>query len=109
LNGVFEAYTDQKGQYRFRLKASNGQVILQSEGYTSKTGCMNGIESVRENAPKKDRYVTSVDKAGKYRFKLLAANKEAIGTSEGYSSEAGMKSGIKSVGRWAPAAPVKVV
>ena len=109
MNGVFEVYKDQKGEYRFRLKAANGQVILQSEGYTSKAACMKGIESVKENASKKGQYVTSVDKAGKYRFKLMAANKQTIGTGEGYESEANMKSGIDSVGKWAPAAPVKEV
>ena len=109
MNGVFEVYKDQKGEYRFRLKASNGQVLLQSEGYSSKAACMNGVESVRENSPKKERYEASVDKAGKHRFKLLAANRQTIGTSEGYSSEAGMKNGTKSVGRWAPTAIVKEI
>ena len=45
----FEIYLDKKGEYRFRLKARNGEPILASEGYTAKTGCKNGIESVREN------------------------------------------------------------
>lgn len=49
--GKFEVYKDKKGEYRFRLKASNGQVIAVSEGYSSKPACMNGIESVRKNAP----------------------------------------------------------
>lgn len=48
----FEVYQDTKGEYRFRLIAPNGETIAASEGYTSKAGCMNGIESVRENAPK---------------------------------------------------------
>ena len=43
-------YTDKKGEFRFRLKATNGQVICASEGYTSKTSCKNGIESVKKNA-----------------------------------------------------------
>jgi len=49
------------------------------------------------------------DQKGEYRFKLVAANRQTIGTSEGYSSEAGMKDGTKSVGRWAPAAIMKEV
>jgi len=48
----FEVYKDAKGEYRFRLIAPNGETIAVSEGYTSKAGCMNGIESVKENAPK---------------------------------------------------------
>ena len=47
----FEMYTDKAGEYRFRLKARNGEIIAVSEGYTSKDGCENGIESVRKNAP----------------------------------------------------------
>ncbi|HOI76917.1 MAG TPA: YegP family protein [Methanofastidiosum sp.] len=47
----FEVYKDKAGEYRFRLKAGNGQVIAVSEGYKSKTSCMNGIESIKKNAP----------------------------------------------------------
>ncbi len=46
----FEIYLDKAGEFRFRLKASNGEPILASEGYKSKAGCKNGIESVRKNA-----------------------------------------------------------
>ncbi|MGD2249682.1 MAG: YegP family protein [Candidatus Methanofastidiosia archaeon] len=47
----FEVFTDAKGEYRFRLKAPNGEIIAASEGYTTKAGCLNGIESVKTNAP----------------------------------------------------------
>ena len=47
----FEVYTDKGGEFRFRLKATNGQIIASSEGYKSKKSCMNGIASVRKNAP----------------------------------------------------------
>ncbi len=47
----FELYTDKAGEYRFRLKARNGEIIAVSEGYTSKAGCENGIASVKKNAP----------------------------------------------------------
>ncbi len=49
-NPKFEMYTDKAGEYRFRLKATNGQVIATSEGYTAKASCENGIESVKKNA-----------------------------------------------------------
>lgn len=45
----FEIYLDKKGEFRFRLKARNGEPILASEGYTAKSGCKNGIDSVRTN------------------------------------------------------------
>ncbi len=51
VNPKFEVYQDKKGEFRFRLKARNGEIIATSEGYTAKAGCLNGIESVRENAP----------------------------------------------------------
>ena len=46
----FELYTDKAGEFRFRLKATNGQVIAVSEGYAAKASCVNGIESVQKNA-----------------------------------------------------------
>jgi uncharacterized protein YegP (UPF0339 family) len=51
-DGKFEVYTDKAGEFRFKLKAPNGEVIAVSEGYSSKKSCMNGIESVKKNAPK---------------------------------------------------------
>jgi len=47
----FEVYLDKSGEYRFRLKARNGEIIAVSEGYKAKAGCLNGIESVKKNAP----------------------------------------------------------
>ena len=47
----FEVYLDKAGEYRFRLKASNGENICSSEGYKAKPSCLNGIESIRRNAP----------------------------------------------------------
>ena len=53
-NPKFEVYTDKAGEFRFRLKARNGEPIAASEGYKAKASCMNGIESVRKNAPDAD-------------------------------------------------------
>ena len=47
----FEIYADKAGEFRFRLKATNGQIIAVSEGYKAMAGCRNGIESVKKNAP----------------------------------------------------------
>ena len=49
-NPKFEVYADAAGEFRFRLKAPNGQQIAASEGYTTKAACLNGIESVKKNA-----------------------------------------------------------
>ena len=50
MAGKFELYTDAAGKYRFRLKASNGQVIATSQGYTTKRSAVEGIESVKKHA-----------------------------------------------------------
>ncbi len=51
MSGKFELYTDKSGKYRFRLKASNGQVIASGQAYASKESCKKGIESLKKNAP----------------------------------------------------------
>ncbi|MGI6325356.1 MAG: YegP family protein [Saccharofermentanales bacterium] len=49
VNPKFEMYKDKAGEFRFRLKARNGEIIAVSEGYKAKAGCLNGIDSVRRN------------------------------------------------------------
>lgn len=60
MAGKFEIYTDKAGKFRFRLKASNGQVIATGEAYSSKSACLNGVESIKKNAP--DAEVVEVEK-----------------------------------------------
>ena len=50
-NPKFEVYTDKAGEFRFRLKARNGEIIATGEGYKAKPSCLNGIESIKKNAP----------------------------------------------------------
>jgi hypothetical protein len=50
-NPKFEIYTDKKGEFRFRLKAKNGQIIATGEGYTTIKACKNGVASIQKNAP----------------------------------------------------------
>ena len=50
-NPKFEIYKDKAGEFRFRLRAKNGQIILASEGYGTKANCKNGIDSIGKNAP----------------------------------------------------------
>ncbi len=58
-NPKFEVYTDKAGEFRFRLKARNGEIIATGEGYKAKASCLNGIDSIRRNAPDAD--VVSVE------------------------------------------------
>lgn len=106
MPGKFEVYKDAKGEYRFRLKAANGEIILSGEGYSSRAGCMNGIESVRKNAGNEKQFDLYTDTAGKSRFRLNAANRQIIGTGQAYSSEATAKKGIASVQANAPDAKI---
>lgn len=106
MAGKFEVYTDKAGEFRFRLKASNGQAILASEGYKDKSGCMNGIESVKKNAPDDARYERKQGASGKFMFNLKAGNHQIIGTSQSYESEASRDNGIESVKKNAPDAEI---
>lgn len=47
----FELYTDKAGEYRWRLKSANGQIIASSEGYTRKDSAINGVEAIKRDAP----------------------------------------------------------
>lgn len=104
--GKFVITTRSNGEFQFNLKADNGQVILTSEGYSSKKSCENGIESVRTNAPNDARYERLTAKNGKLYFNLKAANSQVIGASQMYEAEAGRENGIESVKRNAPGATV---
>lgn len=106
MAGKFEVYKDKAGEHRFRLKAGNGEIILTSEGYADKSGCANGIESVRKNATNAARFEKKTTASGKHRFNLKAGNHQVIGTSQSYESESGCDNGIASVGRSAPDAKV---
>ncbi len=103
----FEIYKDKRGEFRFRLKAGNGQTILASEGYAAKSGCNNGIESVRKNSADDARYDRLTTSNGKPYFNLKAGNSQVIGTSEMYSSTGAMENGINSVKTNAPKATVE--
>tara|TARA_R110002096_G_scaffold238136_1_gene429566 strand:+ start:120 stop:446 length:327 start_codon:yes stop_codon:yes gene_type:complete len=105
----FEVYTDARGEYRFRLKANNGQNILASEGYSAKAGCINGIESVRKNSQDDSKFDRKKSSNGKHYFNLKATNGQVIGTSEMYESSSGMENGIASVKTNAPNASVEEV
>jgi uncharacterized protein YegP (UPF0339 family) len=95
--GKFEIYTDKKGEFRFRLKASNGQTVLTGEGYKSKKSCDNGVASVQKNAADAARFERKESSNGKHYFVLKAANHQVIGQSEMYSDASAMENGIKSV------------
>ena len=102
----FELFQSKKNdEFYFHLKAAgNSEIILDSEGYTTKASCLNGIESVKENSQDEDNFDRLEAKNGEYYFNLVARNGEIIGNSETYKSKQGRDNGIESVMRNAPIA-----
>lgn len=107
MAGKFELYKDKAGEFRFRLKAGNGQIILASEGYKQRASAENGIDSVRKNSADDGRFDRTETKGGKYRFNLKATNGQVIGTSESYESASSRENGIQSVKKNAPGAKLE--
>ena len=104
--GKFVITLRKNGEFQFNLKATNGQVILTSEGYTTKTACLNGIESVKKNSQVEARFDKKVASNGKPFFNLKATNGQIIGSSQMYANEKNMLNGIASIVKNAPEAPV---
>jgi hypothetical protein len=104
--GKFVITTRKNGEFQFNLKATNGQVILTSEGYKTKASCLNGVESVKKNCKEENRFDKKVASNGKPFFNLLATNGQIIGSSQMYANEVNMKNGIASVMKNAPEAPI---
>ncbi|WP_115124041.1 YegP family protein [Marinirhabdus gelatinilytica] len=96
-------------KYHFVLKASNGQVILSSQMYASKSGAMNGIESVKKNCGDDASFEKKEAKNGKFHFNVKSTNGQIIGSSQMYAGESGMNNGIESVQKNAPGAEVKEI
>jgi uncharacterized protein len=106
MTGKFELRKSPNGQYHFSLKSGNGERILSSEMYGSKSGAENGIESVKKNAIIEARYERKISTNWQPYFVLKAANNEPIGTSAIYASATAMDNGIESVKLNAPTAQV---
>jgi uncharacterized protein YegP (UPF0339 family) len=102
--GKFVIKKGKNNEFYFNLKADNGQVILASEGYSTKTACENGIASVKKNSAEDGRYEKKKSTNGKHFFNLKASNGQIIGKSEMYESEASMLKGIESVKKNGPGA-----
>jgi uncharacterized protein len=95
--GKFVIVKRSNGEFQFNLKAGNGEIILTSEGYTTKANCQTGIESVKRNSQDDTKYDRKTAKNGKFYFTLNATNGQTIGLSEMYDSESGRTNGIDSV------------
>tara|TARA_R110001592_G_scaffold284685_1_gene552997 strand:+ start:5561 stop:6112 length:552 start_codon:yes stop_codon:yes gene_type:complete len=97
MTAYYNLFTGKDDQFYFSLKAGNHEIILQSEGYQSKQGALNGIESVQVNSSDESNYERKIANDGSPYFILKAKNGEPIGKSEMYSSTQAMENGIESV------------
>lgn len=105
---MFEIFQSDKNQkFYFNLKAKNGQIIMSSQGYADKSGAKNGVESCKKNSTDDSKFERKTATNGKFHFSLKAGNGQIVGTSQMYSSEAGMENGIESVKKNAGSAEVK--
>lgn len=102
----FEVIMRKNNEFQFNLKASNGEIILTSEGYTTKDNCKNGIKSVKENSQNDNLFERKLSSNGKPFFNLKAVNGQVIGTSEMYENEPAREKGIASVQKNAPIAEI---
>lgn len=106
MAGKFEIYQDKAGEYRFRLKAGNGETILSSEGYAARSGAENGIASVQANCEDVSMFTRKETKGGSFRFDLKAKNHQIVGSSQNYKSRSGRNNGIGAVARAAVGAKI---
>ena len=97
MAGFFELSKSSDDQFRFVLKAGNGEIILTSELYKTRASAENGIASVQTNSPLDERYEKKTAANGKEHFNLKAANHQVIGSSQLYASTASRDAGIASV------------
>jgi uncharacterized protein len=97
MAGWYELSKSSDGQFRFVLKAGNGEIILTSELYQAKASAENGIASVQTNCGDSSRYEKKTASNGKLMFNLKAGNHQVIGTSQMYASEDGRDNGMASV------------
>jgi uncharacterized protein YegP (UPF0339 family) len=105
----FEVYQGNDDQFYFRLRAANNEIVLTSEGYVSKDGCLNGVDSVKSNAPMVEHFQKKQSSDNQYYFLLVAANGKTIGSSEMYTTEAARDHGIEVVHDVAPQAHVEIL
>ena len=103
----FQVKTGNDDKLYFNLTAKNGQVIFSSQGYADKSGCENGIESVKTNSQDDGRFERKESSDGHPYFVLKAANGQIIGKSEMYNSASAMENGIESVKKNAPVAEIE--
>ncbi|WP_341837407.1 DUF1508 domain-containing protein [Chitinophaga pollutisoli] len=104
--GTFVISEDLSGAYAFRLYGDQGEILLVSEPYAARGGCLNGAEAALYSAQDEARYKRRISPEGAHYFLLTARNGKAICVSEHYESAAACEAGIAAVMRAAQGAGV---
>ncbi len=97
MAGTFELKRGESGKFMFNLKAGNGQVILTSQAYQSKSSALTGIASVRRHGVDTACFERKISTAGEPYFLLVANNGETIGKSQMYAGDEALAKGMASV------------
>ena len=120
VEAMFIIFQDAGGAYRFHLRAPNNEIIAVSEGYQSRTSCVNGVNTVKRYcsaeiedqtadgpALSNPKFQIYRDAANKYRFRLRALNNEIVLTGEAYESKQGCQNGIQAIKRYCASARIQ--
>ncbi|MGX5817169.1 YegP family protein [Chitinophaga lutea] len=104
--GTFIISRTSNGEYLFNLKSDNGEIVLTSERYVARGGCVNGVDAVQLNAQDSKRYKRRISDDGKYYFVLTAGNGQVVGVSELYETAQNCHEGVDAVMRAARGAEI---
>jgi hypothetical protein len=104
---VFQSPRDKK--HYFRLRNNKGEIVMKSQGYSTKRTCINGIESVRKNSQVPERFDAKVAKNGKHHFNIIARNGQVVATSSRWDVQKECKTTMTSVKKAAVKAAVEMV
>lgn len=109
MRAHFEIDKTDSGEFFFRLRANNGEIILASETYKSLSGVKNGIESVKENSQNLDNFHILESENNKHYFTLVAQNGEVIGVSETYQNKGGLNNGLLAVKECSQSEKIEII
>lgn len=94
--GKVDLWQSEDGQFRFHVVSGNGRVLLTSEGYTSRTGALNGLLSVLDNGVDPAMYLVNQTASGRFSLHLRAANNETLAFTQPYTTKSNATRAITS-------------
>jgi hypothetical protein len=95
--GRFEVFRGLDGKSYFHLRAKNGEIVLQSQGYSSRARATAGVKSVQTNGVLASRYTVLPAVDGRFYFLVKAANGQTIARSQLYATKSNADRGVETV------------